>query len=406
MDAKQVAAVITAAGFSSRMGTLKALLPLGSQSMIRHMVGTFRAAGCDPIVVVTGHQREAIEAHLADLPVTCLYNPAYAQGDMFDSVKVAFTYLQDRCKALFFVPTDSPLFTKDILEALKASSAPIALPVYGQESGHPLYLKANLLPRLLAYSGEGGLRGAIQAMDLPIDRVPVGEEGILWDADTPADYEKIFAYYEERQRKEKEEMGKRYLYLLRHGAIREAGEETRCIGRTDLALVEEGRLQALALRDYFRDRPLDRVYASPLKRCRETAALVFPGREIIYEPALMEQDCGAWEGLTFAEIRVLYPDLYLLRGEDLNAHPPAGGEAFAQALVRFREGIRKALDESRGDLTVVAHATVNRLFLADLLGMDLADIHDLPQPYACVNVIEIEGEKMRPLFIGQEVQKD
>jgi alpha-ribazole phosphatase len=87
------------------------------------------------------------------------------------------------------------------------------------------------------------------------------------------------------------------ILLLRHGETR-GNSEKRYIGRTDEPLSEEGRGQARALR-----LPLvDRVYASPYRRCLETAALAFPGREPIVAYGLRECDFGVFEGRSAAEM--------------------------------------------------------------------------------------------------------
>ncbi|HLZ18614.1 MAG TPA: NTP transferase domain-containing protein, partial [Smithellaceae bacterium] len=62
---KKIAAVIVAAGFSSRIGSFKPLLPMGSSTIIETAINTFRSIGVGNIVVITGYNAEVLEAHIA-----------------------------------------------------------------------------------------------------------------------------------------------------------------------------------------------------------------------------------------------------------------------------------------------------------------------------------------------------
>ena len=65
----------------------------------------------------------------------------------------------------------------------------------------------------------------------------------------------------------------RTIYLIRHGKPEFPDEQKYCIGRTDLPLSEEGRTQIRALGETFAGRRIEKIYTSPLKRCRESAAI-------------------------------------------------------------------------------------------------------------------------------------
>ncbi|MBR4953094.1 MAG: hypothetical protein IKZ30_01115, partial [Oscillospiraceae bacterium] len=56
---------------------------------------------------------------------------------------------------------------------------------------HPLAINAALIPKILSYGGEGGLRGALQSLGTPITDIETDDEGIGIDADTPEDYDRI-----------------------------------------------------------------------------------------------------------------------------------------------------------------------------------------------------------------------
>jgi CTP:molybdopterin cytidylyltransferase MocA len=78
----KTAGLITAAGLSSRMGSPKPLLPVDGKTFILHILDTFRAAGADPVVVITGHEAARLEAALAGTGAVLLRNERYAETDI------------------------------------------------------------------------------------------------------------------------------------------------------------------------------------------------------------------------------------------------------------------------------------------------------------------------------------
>jgi len=186
----------------------------------------------------------------------------------------------------------------------------------------------------------------------------------------------------------------RNIYLIRHGRPEFPDGRECCIGLTDYPLSEEGFLQAEKLRLYFAEIPLTAVYCSDLTRAEQTAESIAGGAlPLILDPALREIYCGTWEGLTFSEIKDKYPEQYEIRGIDPISVVPDNGEKFSDGLSRFKKAVEKILESSLGDIAIVAHSTVNRLFLSMLTQRSLRELFSLPQPYGCINIIsENSGE--------------
>ena len=191
-------ALIVAAGMSSRMGDFKPLLNIGSISIAQRVVATFQQAGVDKIVMVTGYNATALERHLAGNGIVFLRNEEFETTHMFDSARIGLAYLKDKCDRVLFTPVDIPLFTAATVQALLASESALAAPVCEGETGHPTLIASELIPALLADSGEGGLRGAFERCGVPLTPVPVRDRGILHDADTPEDYRALLAYHNEQ----------------------------------------------------------------------------------------------------------------------------------------------------------------------------------------------------------------
>jgi alpha-ribazole phosphatase len=151
------------------------------------------------------------------------------------------------------------------------------------------------------------------------------------------------------------------LLLIRHAPSEPQG---RLYGRVDVSARIEGEPGIAALRELLRG--VERRVSSPARRCRETAAAIWPeGPAAELDARLWEQDFGAWDGKPFAYI----PDLGPLPPEQLAAHRPPGGESFDDLVRRATPALRE-IAEQRADapLAVIAHAGTIRAALAMALG--------------------------------------
>lgn len=161
--------------------------------------------------------------------------------------------------------------------------------------------------------------------------------------------------------------------LLRHGETaltplkRFSGS-----GGSDPALSDAGRRQAeLVARALAARGTVQAVVSSPLARCRETAGIVAArlGLEVSVEDGMRETDFGAWEGLTFGEVRERYPEDMNAWLTDPEAEPSGGGESFA-AVARRVAIARDGLLASRAGRTVlvVSHVTPIKTLVRLALG--------------------------------------
>lgn len=186
-------AVIPAAGLSSRMGMFKPLLPYGGRTVIEASVGSV-IPYISTASVVVGHRGK----ELADLlrrsfsdRLNVVTNPDYASSDMLRSVQLGLRAL-GACDAFFLLPADMPLISGAVYAALTSAydgAADVIYPVIEGRRGHPPLISARLIPVILSYRGDGGLR-AILSERVAKD-VALTDKGILTDLDTPQDYQKI-----------------------------------------------------------------------------------------------------------------------------------------------------------------------------------------------------------------------
>jgi molybdenum cofactor cytidylyltransferase len=183
------AAIILAAGFSSRMGEFKPLMQLGDKTLLGHCAAAFRQAKIRTIVVVTGHRHPEVEALARRLDLRCIHNPDHAQG-MYSSIRTAVRRLP-KVDGFFLLPVDIPLVRPATLAALAAAfdGKTVVLPQFAGASGHPPLLPVHLIPAILAHDGQGGLQALLKSRKAKeIKTLPVWDKGILLDADTPEDF--------------------------------------------------------------------------------------------------------------------------------------------------------------------------------------------------------------------------
>ena len=191
----RTAALIVAAGLSSRMGDFKPMLSIGSITIAQRVVATFHQAGIQRIVMVTGFNAVTLERHLSGSGVIFLRNENYETTQMFDSVRIGLQYLADKCDRVLFTPVDIPLFTAGTVHALLNAGEKLACPVCQGQTGHPILIDSSLFESILSDNGEQGLKGAVERCGMPMQSVPVDDPGTLHDADTPADYSALVDYH-------------------------------------------------------------------------------------------------------------------------------------------------------------------------------------------------------------------
>ena len=191
------------------------------------------------------------------------------------------------------------------------------------------------------------------------------------------------------------------ILLFRHAPPDFPDGLRRCIGsRTDVAASAAGLAAAAERAPLLRAAEVRSVWSSPLLRCRQTAAALAGTLPCGVHPGLAELDCGEWDGLSFDEIRARYPEEYARRGAD-GALPPPGGEAPEQAAARGLAALRELAEHAEGSLAAVGHAGINRAMLCVLLGLPMAQMRTLPQPYLCVNILRYAGGQLSVAAVGR-----
>lgn len=188
----KIATLILAAGMSRRFGDgHKLLTNLEGKPVIRHVVEAALASSARPVLLVTGHQADAVaQAAAGGKDVTVVHNPSYADG-LASSLRAGLAALPSGLDGVLICLGDMPDVHAAVLERLIAAFNPtegraICLPTFGGKRGNPTLWGAQFLPDLLRLEGDSGARGLLGPYADWVCEVPVEDAGILQDYDTPA----------------------------------------------------------------------------------------------------------------------------------------------------------------------------------------------------------------------------
>lgn len=189
--APRIAAVVMAAGRSSRMAPANKLLTeVDGRLMIQRAVDAALASHARPVVVVTGHDAPRLREALAGRPVEILDNPDYAAG-LSTSVRAGLAWLSGKeIDGAVFMLGDMPLVTSTHIDRLIAAFSPvegraICVPTHRGKRGNPVLWAARFFPEMRALEGDKGARGLLGEHSDQVCEVEMENDGVLVDIDTP-----------------------------------------------------------------------------------------------------------------------------------------------------------------------------------------------------------------------------
>jgi len=199
MKTPRFAAIILAAGLSSRMKQFKPLLPLGKATITDHVIATFKSVNADVFLVV-GYRRDDVVAGIREKDITIVYNPDY-EKEMFSSVQAGVRQLRLEHSVFFILPVDIPLVKpttiRRLMAAAKENPGKIIYPTFGGNRGHPPLLPDSLIPAILGWHKGGGLKAVLKEHEKLTIEISVKDNFILEDIDTAKDYQNLLKHYRE-----------------------------------------------------------------------------------------------------------------------------------------------------------------------------------------------------------------
>ena len=183
------AAVIPAAGLSTRMRAEKILLPFGGSTVLETILGRLAALPVEETVVVLRETAAGAAEAARAAGSRVVWNPD-PHSEMLQSIRLGLAALRCAPDAVFLWPGDHPAVEPDTLRSLvRAAGREIAvLPTYRSQRGHPALLGSALLPAVAAIGAGLGLRQLWRERGDAVRELPVEDPGVIRDLDTPEDY--------------------------------------------------------------------------------------------------------------------------------------------------------------------------------------------------------------------------
>jgi len=163
----------------------------------------------------------------------------------------------------------------------------------------------------------------------------------------------------------------RTIFIVRHGQT-QWNVAQRMQGRMDSPLTEQGRAQALANGALLKSLGgVEQLWVSPSGRTTETAYLVnsHTKANMNFADELLERDCGAWSGLTIAEIQQRHPEDWARRGEDPYWFKPPEGENLQDMLRRSHRFLDGLFEEDWTSIALITHGVMSKVILKFYLGL-------------------------------------
>ncbi len=187
------------------------------------------------------------------------------------------------------------------------------------------------------------------------------------------------------------------VYLMRHGEVANGGEK-RYNGHIDVDITERGVTQMHRLAGLLAEKPVRAVYSSDLIRSVKGATIISGPLGLTPQSVrlLRERSVGRWEGMTADEIQQQFPEEYRAWRADLLNYRPPDGECLEDVRSRVLPEYRRIVAAHPGDeIALLLHGGVNRVILADVLGVDPLNLFRIDQAFGALNIIEHYGDGMQ-----------
>ncbi len=317
---ESVAAIILAAGYSSRMGEFKPMLPLGDKTVLERVIGLFHESGIDDVLVVVGNRAVDLLPLVENSNARPVINTHYRTG-MFSSVVAGVKTLGEDVDAFFLLPVDIPLVGKrTVLELLRAgrnNKFRILYPCFRGKRGHPPLIPACYRDDILNWSGGGGLKSCLARYEADSVDVEVTDERILLDMDTPEDYQRLQSLW---HRRDIPSVGECEAIMNRYAAGEHVVGHCREVERLSRLLAEKLNMAgcnldldlvsaAALLHDIAKGRPMHAKEGSIL--------LKDMGYPRVADIVACHMDIGQFDGEIISEKEIVYLADKMISGEQL-----------------------------------------------------------------------------------------
>ena len=188
-------AILLAAGESSRMGQLKALLRWRGTTLLEHQLRALLDSGVEQVIVVLGHDADRLKPIIEAIEgASWTLNEDYLQGKTTSLKAGVAALVGQQLSDVLLLNVDQPRSAdtvRTLLERHRASPSQITIPTHGGKGGHPIFIAAELLPELAEIEEETqGLKAVVRRHADVTERFELDDQSLLWDLNTPEEYQK------------------------------------------------------------------------------------------------------------------------------------------------------------------------------------------------------------------------
>jgi len=175
------------------MGRPKQTLPIGGAPMLQKVLDIYRASNVDKTVVVLGADADNVRRGVKFHDETVVVNGRYEDG-MSGSIKAGLAAVPKEAEAALIGLGDQPNLKSSTIDAIveefKSSGASVVVPVYHGQRGNPVLFHRSVFNQIMKLEGDVGAKSVVRSNESRLKEIAIEDRGILFDVDTPADYER------------------------------------------------------------------------------------------------------------------------------------------------------------------------------------------------------------------------
>lgn len=196
-EINEITAIILAAGSSTRMGRPKLVLPWKDNTILGEVTSTLVKAGIQEIIIVIQKEQELLYNHIQQLsidkPLRIVLNESFNSEDMLSSIRYGLKAIKPSFDAALIALGDQPQIQENVVRLICSeyfqTKAPIIIPSFHMQRGHPWLISRTLWPQLIKIKHPSTPHDFLEKYIEDVHYVLVDDPSILQDIDTPQDYE-------------------------------------------------------------------------------------------------------------------------------------------------------------------------------------------------------------------------
>jgi molybdenum cofactor cytidylyltransferase len=186
------AGLLLAAGKSTRMGSLKALLPWEGTTLLQYQLSQLERSMLNQIFIILGYESSKLLPYVEESSSRIVCNQNYEKGKS-ESIKAGVLAIEDDYDCFIITSVDQPvnhILLNALIHRFRQTNTNIIIPVYNKRRGHPILLSTKLRDEIMQINEETqGLRAILQKRNDEICELIVEDQSVLFNFNNKKDYE-------------------------------------------------------------------------------------------------------------------------------------------------------------------------------------------------------------------------